>query len=469
MTSLSDLCTKSLTDVAALIAARDISPVELTNAMLARIETLDARLHSYLTVTPDLALRQAQRAEKEIGGGVYRGRLHGIPLGTKDLVHIRGVPTTCASKILREYVPDHSATVIAKLETAGAVLLGKLNLTEFALYGYHPDYDYPRNPWHLDYWAGASSSGSGVATAASLCFGALGTDTGGSIRFPSAACGIVGIKPTFGKVSRFGVFPLADTLDHIGPMARCVADAATMLGVLEGRDDRDPSTRSDPPSDYDNALGAGVSGLKIGIDRDYCTTDTDPQMSDAMYRAVDVLTNAGAEIVDVHAAGLTDCCAHWLDTCAVDALLHHHEFYPSRAMHYGPVFRSLLEHGTRLSAGDYARGARARQATSGVLHEVFNGVDCFLCPAMPSPPMPQSEFPPDQVAPPEAIAPLVRYSAPFNYTGSPSVTVPNGFTAEGLPTAMQFIGKHGDETSLIRAAAAYEGATEWHLRRPELE
>ncbi len=468
MTEPADLCLRPLCEVARLIARRQISPVEVTTAVLARIAALDDRLHSYLLVTPDLALAQARRAEAEIAAGAYRGPLHGIPLGIKDLVHMKGLPTTCASTILRDFRPDYDATVIEKLAAAGAVMVGKLNLTEFALYGYHPEYEYPRNPWNLDYWAGASSSGSGAATAAGLCFGSLGTDTGGSIRFPSGACGIVGIKPTFGKVSRYGVFPLADTLDHVGPMTRTVADAAAMLAVLEGRDERDPTTRSDPPGNYDSALAQGVRGLRIGLDRTYCTEDTDPRMTAATFRAAEVLAGLGAVIVELRVDGLTEVCEHWMKTCAVDALVHHRQFYPRRSADYGPVFRSLLEYATGVTAVDYARAECARQATRARLDRVFTEVDCFLCPATPAPPMPQAEFPPQRVAPPEALASLVRFTGPFNYSGSPSLTLPNGFTEAGVPTAMQFIGRHGDEATLIRAAAAYEGATEWHTRHPSL-
>ena len=468
MSDLSGLCTKPLCEVAALIEHREISPVALTEAMLARIETVDRSINSYLLVTADHALEQARQAEREIGDGRYRGKLHGIPIGLKDLVYTRGIPTTCASRILRDWRPDFDAAIVEKLERAGAVCLGKLNMTEFALYGYHPDFEPPHNPWNLAYWAGVSSSGSGAATAAGLCFAAIGTDTGGSIRFPSAACGVVGIKPTFGKVSRYGIFPLADTLDHVGPMARTVADAAAMLAVLEGRDERDPSTRSDPPLDYERELGQGVSGLRIGIDREYCTADTDPAMSRATFEAADRLAELGAEIVDLKVDGLTDVSDYWLVTAAVDALIGHKNFFPARANDYGPVFRSLLEYGAAVSAEDYAKGQKLRQSTAAVLAAMFTEVDTMLCPAAPNPPMPQADFPPQQVAPPQDIPLLVRFAAPFNFAGSPSLTLPNGFTDDGLPLAMQFIGRHGDEATLIRAAAAYESVTDWHRRRPAL-
>lgn len=468
MSPFSELLTRTITDVAPLIAKREVSPVELFEAQLERIAAHDASLHSYLLLTAELGRAQALAAEREIAAGDYRGPLHGIPLGLKDLICTKGIPTTCASPILRDFKPLLDAAIVEKLYAAGALCTGKLNLTEFALYGYHPEFDYPRNPWNTDYWAGVSSSGSGVAVAASLCFGAIGTDTGGSIRFPSAACGVVGLKPTFGKVSRHGIFPLADTLDHIGPMTRSVADCALMLAALEGRDERDPSTRSDPAVDYLAEIARGAEGIRIGIDRDYCTEDTDPEMREACFRACYILHGQKMVVQDVSLPGITDVAAHWQDTCAVDALLRHREWFPARAADYGPVFRALLEYGLTVTAEDYARGQKLRQFTMALFDKAFREVDVIVCPAAPSPAMPQSQFPPQQVAPPEAVAPLVRYSAPTNFSGHPSLTVPNGFTADGLPTAMQFIGRHGEEATLFRVAAAYEQATGWHKRRPPL-
>ena len=468
MSSLNELLTRTITEVAPLLERREISPVELFDAQLERISAQDGVLRSHLLVTAELGRAQALDAEREIAAGRYRGPLHGVPLGLKDLICTKGIPTTCASRILRDFRPLLDAAIVEKLAGAGALFTGKLNLTEFALYGYHPAYDYPRNPWHTDYWAGVSSSGSGVAVAAGLCFGAIGTDTGGSIRFPSAACGVVGLKPTFGKISRHGVFPLADTLDHIGPMTRSVADCALMLAAMEGRDERDPSTRSDPPVDYLAEIARGAEGIRVGIDRDYCTEDTDADMREACFRACYLLYGQKMIVQDVNLAGINDVAAHWQDTCAVDALLRHREWFPARAADYGPVFRALLEYGLTVSAEDYARGQKLRQFTTALFEKAFRDVDVILCPAAPSPAMPQSEFPPQRVAPPESFAPLVRYTAPTNFTGHPSLTIPNGFTAQGLPTAMQFIGRHGEEATLFRVAAAYEQATGWHKRRPNL-
>ena len=459
---------KTIFEIAPLIKAGELSPVALTQSMLERIKRIDQQLDSYLLVTETLALEQAETAEREINDGNYRGALHGIPIALKDLINTKSIATTCASRILRNFVPAYDAAVVERFNAAGAVILGKLNLTEFALYGYHPDYCPPKNPWHQDYWAGVSSSGSGAATAASLCFASLGTDTGGSIRFPSAACGLSGLKPSFGKISRYGIFPLADSLDHVGPMARSVEDCAIVLAALEGRDPRDGATRTDPTVDYLSELERGCEGLLIGVDRTYCSTDTDPLMTEATFKALDLMQQAGAEIVELNSPEIVDAAAHWMAVCSVDALVGHHGLFPEQADDYGPVFRAFLEHGRGIDAETYARANRQRQSTQALIEELLTGIDVMVCPAMPAPAGLQADSPPQAIMPTEDVAPLVRYSAPTNFSGHPSLTLPNGFTDQGLPTAMQFIGAMGDEASVLRAGAAYQALTDWHTRRPAL-
>src|SRR5215468_10589973 len=259
----------TITELAALIQSQQLSPVEVTRALLERITQLDGRYKSYATVMADQALAAARLAEQDIRAGTYRGPLHGVPVAVKDLCFTEGVRTMGGTKALVDHVPTFDATVVTRLHAAGAILLGKLNLTEGAMGGYHPDFAIPVNPWHAERYAGASSSGSGVATAAGLCFGSLGSDTGGSIRGPSAACGIVGLKPTWGRVSRYGVFPLSESLDHIGPMTRTVRDAALMLAVIAGYDPRDETSLAAKVDDYLAAADAGVSGLRVGLDESY--------------------------------------------------------------------------------------------------------------------------------------------------------------------------------------------------------
>lgn len=465
MSSTDDLCEATLLTTADRIRERQISPVELLDAILDRIERLDECLHAYALVTHDLAHQQAKKAEAEISAGMYRGPLHGIPIGLKDMVYTKGIRTSCGSRILRDFEPDFDAAIVERLNAAGAVIVGKLNLTEFALYGYHPDFDHPRNPWNTDYYAGVSSSGSGVAVAASLCFAAIGTDAGGSIRYPSAACGIVGIKPTFGKVSRFGVHPLAHTLDHVGPMARTVRDAATVLQVLEGRDVRDPSTRNDPRSEYEVEFTRDVDSMRLGIDRSYSTTGTAPELSEALFRAAEQYERMGAAVVEVDMTGLDATCSSWVTTCGVDALTHHGQYFLDRRDDYGPVCRSVLEGASHADARDYARGEEARQATTALLNDTLTRVDALLLPACTSLPAPVNSFDPTAVFPADLMAPFFRHTAPLNYSGHPSVTMPNGFSPDGLPLSMQIVGRHGDEAQVVRVAAAYENATDWHKRR----
>src|SRR5215510_9571534 len=375
MATVAELCSATLTEVAELIRKKEISPVELTRAMLDRITALDGKLYSYLTVSADLALQQARAAEQEITKGAYRGPLHGVPIAVKDLCYTKGIRTTCASQILAHWVPDYNATVVDKLNAAGAVLLGKLGMTEFALGGYHPTIHPPVNPWAADRWPGASSSGSGAATAACLCFGSLGSDTGGSIRFPSASCGIVGVKPTYGKVSRYGVFPLGWSLDHIGPMTRSVADAAVMLRTIAGFDPQDPTTRRATVRDYLDTVYNGVKGIRIGVDEQYCTDGVDPQVSKAVLATTSVLKNLGASIQEVKVASINEATDIWYTICAAETAAAHEQWYPSQADAYGPTFRAFLADGVKISGIDYAKADVTRRGVRRMLDDILQQVD----------------------------------------------------------------------------------------------
>ena len=468
MADVSELCTKTLTEVAGLIRKKEVSPIELTQAMLERINDLDGTLHSYITVTADLALEQAKAAEQEIQNGRYRGLLHGVPIAVKDLCYTKGIPTTAASPMYADFKPDFNATVVDKFYAAGAVMLGKLAMTEFALSGYHPSMQPPINPWSADHWPGASSSGSGAATAASLCFGSLGSDTGGSIRFPSAACGIVGVKPTYGKVSRYGVFPLGESLDHVGPMTRRVADAAAILRTIAGFDPNDPTTRRETVRDYMDTVYNGAQGLQIGVDEAYCTKGVDPVVRNAVLATVQVFKDLGAEIHEVDVSGINDATPLWYAMCAAEAAAAHAETFPSRADEYGPTFRALLEDGVKVTGAHYVKVHIARQHTRRLIDEVLQQVDILLCPAMATPPMAIKDFSPQSVLPPENIPSLLAFTAPMDFSGSPTVNLPCGFTDEGLPLSLQLVGRHGEEGTIMQAAHAYEQATEWHTRQPKV-
>src|SRR5215472_17450088 len=292
------LCFLTLSELSALLHRREVSSVDATRAVLDRVQKLNPTLRAYITILDNLALRQAEAADKEIAAGKWRGPLHGVPVAVKDLCWTKGIPTTCASKILRNWRPDSNAAVVDRFQAAGAVLLGKLHLTEFAMAWYHPEILGPQNPWNPALWPGASSSGSGAAMAAGLCYAASGTDTGRSIRFPSAANGIVGLKPTWGRVSRYGVFPLGESLDHIGPMTRSVADAALVLSVIAGRDELDDTSLSAPVDDYAATLNAGASDIRVGIDENYIARASD-DVAMAVTKAIRDLERIGARIVKV--------------------------------------------------------------------------------------------------------------------------------------------------------------------------
>jgi amidase len=459
-----DLHWLTLTDLAARIAAREVSPIDATQAMLDRIERLDPSLHAYFTVLPERAMAQATRAVAEIAAGRIRGPLHGVPIAIKDLYDLEGVPTTAGTTVLRDRVAASSCTVVERLEAAGAIVLGKLALTEGAMIVHHPTVTPPINPWNADRWTGASSSGSGVATAAGLCFASLGSDTGGSIRFPSAACGIVGIKPTWGRVSRAGVFPLAASLDHVGPMTRSVADAAVVLGVIAGADPRDPTALQEPVPNYMAAPERSVRGLRIGVDERWVTGGMDPEVTGLVLATTDVFRSLGAHIVPVNMPSTDAVAMTWYIICTTEAAISHTSLYPEHADDYGPAFRGLLDAGRGLPATVYAGAHEARLRFAGELAGVFQGVDLILSPSLglPTPTIPFDAS--DQ----ETTGLALRFTAPFDLSGSPTISVPCGFTADGMPASLQLVARHLDEETLVAAGYAYECSTEWHLRRPPL-
>ena len=436
--------------------------MEATREMLTRIDTLDLRLNSYLSVWGDRALERAKTAEDEIASGHYRGPMHGMPIAVKDLLETSGARTTAGSKVLRDWVPDRDATVITRLEEAGAVILGKLNMTEFAMGWYHPEMPVPKNPWALDRWLGASSSGTGAAVAAGLCMGGIGSDTGGSIRLPSAACGLTGIKPTFGVVSRHGVLPLANSLDTVGPMTRGVEDAAIFLDAIAGFDPADPNSVPGLAGDYRAGVGQPVTGLRVGVDREYITRDVEPAVAEAVLAAIQVLEQLGADLIDVQIPTLEGEEETWRTVTSVDALDAHRENYPERDEDYGP-FTELLTQALETRPEDYARAHDRGQRFAGRLRRVYESVDVIACPSMAMLPAPvddmgNADFPPG--------IPWWRFTIPFNFSRNPTISVPCGISAEGLPHSLQLVGRHFEERTIIALAYAYEQATEWHSKHP---
>ena len=471
---------KSLRDVARGIQSREISPVELTTRMLDRISAIDGKLKSYATVMREQALEAAKRAEEEVQHGRYRGPLHGVPIAVKDLCYTKGVRTMAGTSIYAGFLPDHDATVVTKLSQAGAVLLGKLNLTEGAMGGYNPARDIPVNPWGEDLWPGASSSGSGVATAAGLCYGSIGTDTGGSIRFPSAANGIVGLKPTYGRVSRYGVFPLAESLDHVGPMVRRASDAAVLFEVIAGFDSNDPTSLRDPVPHMLDEVQKGVRGLRVGFDTRFATEGIQPEQSAAIQAAVDVLRQLGAQIVDVQMPNVNGVRNAWLILCAKEAVAAHAANFPSHKNEYGPYFREFLEMGAAVKAADYANAIQYRRELSTKYRAVLSTVDAFVYPAVigrAHPITKQAQYGSmaevngarDKFA--NSYKPALGanvYTYPADLSGTPTLTLPVGFSSEGLPLSMQIAGQALSEPTLCRIGHAYEEATGWYKKHPSV-
>ena len=445
-----------LLEVSRLVKNGEISSTEVTRTILERIERLNPEYKIFNTVSGDLAMEQARAADTEIQSGKYRGPLHGLPVAVKDIIDTAGVRTTYGSGLFREHVPSEDATVIQKFKAAGAVTIGKLATTEFALYGYADDFQVPLNPWSKNHWVGVSSSGSGACVAAGLAFASLGTDTGGSIRFPSAACGAVGLKPTFGRVSRKGVFPLADTLDHVGPMTRRAVDSAIVLQALEGQDSGDPFTKKFNASDYSMVTSESPGNITVGIDIALCTEGIDPEITHATLEARGILEGLGIKVVEVDASGLLEGLEHLWLILAAEATHSHRHLYPERALDYGPVFRDLLEIGHGLSGPFIAEGNVRRYRSIAAAAALFETVDALLMPATSMTPIPVEEFPPQQVADVDSFPAMLRTTGPFNFTGNPTLNLTAGFSKEDLPLAIQFAGRHGEEETLFKLAHAFE-------------
>jgi amidase len=444
-----------------------LSPLELTEALLARIEALEPRLRAFARVTPERALDDARRAESEIARGEWRGPLHGVPIALKDLVDTAGIGTEAGMKALAGRVPDKDATVAARLRDSGAVLLGKLAMTEGAFSEHHPEVEAPRNPWGPDHWTGVSSSGSGVAVAAGLCLGAIGSDTGGSIRFPSAACGVTGLKPSWGRVSRHGIFPLAPSLDHVGPMARSAADCALLLAAIAGADPSDPTALRSPVEDYAGAVDRGLEGVAVGVDRQWSLAGVHPDVAAAFEAALDSLASAGARIREIEMPDTAVLAASWVPACAVEAALAHEAIFREHSGDYGPALGALVHIGGTISGVELARIGEARRNLCGRLAGLFDGVTLVATPALPVP-LPTLAEAAAASADPSGVAQMLRFTAPWNFAGNPTLSLPCGFDGAGMPLGFQLAGPTLGEAALLAAGAAFQRATDWHRRRPPL-
>lgn len=462
-----DICYLGLLQLGARIRNGVVSSAEATQAALKRIDALDSRLKSYALVTPELALDQARHADAEIRRGETRGPLHGVPVAVKDLCWTKGIPTAAGMPMYHDFRPDADATVVRRLHDGGAVLLGKLQTTESAYAEHHPDITPPVNPWNADHWTGVSSSGSGVATAAGLCYGSLGSDTGGSIRFPSAANGVTGIKPTWGRVSRYGVFELAATLDHVGPMARNAGDAAAMLGVIAGPDQNDPTASQEPVPNYLAGIRRGLRGLRVGFDPQW-NSGADSRTGEALAAVLDVIGGLGCELTEVRFPDATQVVDDWYLHCAVQTAFAHAATFPQRKDEYGPGLAALLVAGREVSGLDYQNILLRAKDFTGRLDALFNQIDLLVAPVQPFT-SPTLETMATLGKDPAMVTRLISFTSPFDVTGNPTVTLPCGMTAQGTPIGFQFAARRFEEALLCRAAYAYQEATDWHLMHPALK
>ena len=463
---MSDLAWLSIAEGSALLRDKKLSPVEWTQALIARVERHDGRLNAFLRFMPEIALADARRAEAEISAGNWRGPLHGVPYGLKDIIDYAGLPTTAHSAILKDHVATTDAVVTQRLRAAGAVFMGKLSTHEFAIGG--PCFDLPwppaRNPWNRDYFCGGSSSGSGVATAAGFVPFAIGTDTGGSIRNPSTMCGVTGIKPTYGLVSRRGVFPLAFSLDHVGPLTRSVHDNATVLNVLAGHDGLDPGSVARPGVDYTALTGKGLKGLRIGWLKHFYHDDikADPQMGAAVDAAVMKMQELGAQVTEVKTVALSQFQACNRIIMGSESYAIHQKWLRERPQDYGDITRQRFLYGAMYSASDYINALRMRSKFTADFHALFNDVDVIVTASAHDPAVRID----DQEACEFIYSRQAR--APFNVTGSPAMAVPAGFSKEGLPLGIQIVAAPYNEAAVYRVGAAYEAATAWTAKHPVL-
>jgi aspartyl-tRNA(Asn)/glutamyl-tRNA(Gln) amidotransferase subunit A len=467
-----DLLNLTIAQAAPKLERRELSPVELTEAMLARIATVNKQLNAYITVCDQQAREAAQAVERLIRAGYYLGPLHGIPIALKDNIYTRGVRTTAGAKILADFVPDEDATVTARLKRAGAIIVGKANMHEFAWGGTtdNPHYGTCRNPWNPERFPAGSSGGSGAAVAARTCLGALGTDTGGSIRLPSAVNGIVGIRPTIGRVSNYNVVPLAWTMDTVSPMTRTVEDCLTMFEVVAGHDPLDAHSAQVPLADYRAELGRGMRGLRIGLLRDYSLTHVQKAVGDAVRSALKAMERLGAQVEEIAMPSIHGNISAQLTIESCEPSTYHQEWLRARPQDYGEDVRTLLEMGEMYLATHYLQAQRYRSVLRKEFLAGFKQVDVFVTPTLPftATPCGATEVVIENDRKEDMLSAIMQFTGVPSLAGLPALSLPVGFDPDGMPVGMQIIGRPFDEGTLFRIGHAYQGETDWHTRAPKL-
>jgi aspartyl-tRNA(Asn)/glutamyl-tRNA(Gln) amidotransferase subunit A len=464
-----ELCLLSAAQLARLIQKKEVSPVGVIEAHLSRIESLEPKLNSFITLLPEQAMDAAHKAEKEIQTGKYLGPLHGIPFGLKDLYYVKEIRNTSGSKIFDRFFPDFDSTIAYRLREAGAILLGKLNLHPFAYgaTGENEEYGHMHNPWNPGLIAGGSSGGSASAVAAGECPLSIGSDTGGSIRIPGSLCGIIGFKPTYGRVSRYGMIALAWSQDHPGPMARTVEDCALVMNAVAGYDPNDPTSVNLPVPDFTKALTGHIKGLRIGVVKEFFEIPIEPQVKEWVWKAIDKLRELGAIVSEVSWPLYRYAMAIASTIQMAEAAAYHSKLIRENASKIYPPVRLRLEAGIFISATDYIQAQRARLLFYRQSLDLLKEVDILAGPTVPVTAFPigTTELKiGDQYL--NVVSLLTHFTRPLNLIGFPAITVPCGFSNDGLPIGLQLAGRPFDEETVLRAAHVYEQATEWHSRRP---
>ena len=468
----SQLLNLSLTEAADKVRSREVSPVELVQAALARIRATDDVLRSYITVFEEQALQVAKAAEIMAGAGHDLGPLHGVPIALKDNVAVRGSRTTAGSKVLGDWLPEIDATITQRLRRAGAIFIGKTNMHEFAWGGTsaNPHYGAVRNPWNTERFPAGSSGGSGVAVAARSCYGAVGTDTGGSIRLPAAINGVVGIRPTYGRISNHGIIPLAWSMDTAGPMTRTVQDCALMFGAMAGHDSKDPASAARACPDYSATLNDGVRGLRIGVVPGYFFHHLQPPVHDAVRAALSTFESLGALLVDVDIENIHGNISAQLTIESAEPSTYHQRWLRERPQDYGDDVRTLLEVGELLLATHYLQAQRYRTLLRNEFLAAFRKVDVFVCPTLPftATQLGATTVVIENGVEEDMLSAIMQFTGVPSLTGLPALNVPCGFDADGMPIGMQLIGRPFDEATLFRMGHAFQSATQFHLRTPKL-
>ena len=462
----------TLATLSKALAARNVSPIEVTEACLDRIDRVNRHINAFITVTPERALADARRAEREIARGVRRGPLHGVPIAIKDNITTRGIRTTCGSRILRDWIPQADATVVRRLTEAGCVLLGKANMSEFAFAAIHPDIGPPRNPWNLDRFTGGSSSGSAAAVATSLCMGSVGTDTGASIRGPAGHCGIVGLKPTYGLVSRAGVIPLSWSLDHVGPIARTVEDAAILLDAISGYDPTDPTSvevksgRSHKKSL--RSLAREARHLRVGVLAEFLGGFTAPEVAACVRTGIKTLERLVATVEEVALPRIDEAISAWTAICYSEASAYNQQALAQRPQDFSNVLRQRLQLGLAIPAVQYVQAQRVRLMIVVEYAALFRRFDLLVLPSnrTEAPTILEATAP---NGPLDDLRERLVHLAPFNLAGLPAASVPCGFISSGLPVGLQIVGPRFSDRLVLATAHLYEQTAEWWRARPQID